>query len=191
MTIKKVNSKSLLDYLDSFGLVLDNIPLSKMLGMSRVILFEEDYVGFYSPYQEKNIFDSSTKLILYSPKLRKNQVFLIPTDAPMGLYSNSYNMLYTSGRFSTENSQMAAYDLEGLLTAPKNLSSDSNNCWADNKNWKVTRDHSGNIKVTLNNTENCTLQKVDMYYKDYYEYTQFTYDEAKLTYTVVPSSDFR
>ena len=71
VTIRKVDTKSLLDYLDTFGLVLDNIPLSKILGMSRVILFEEDYIGFYSAYQEQSLFSlSSTKLVLYSPKLR-------------------------------------------------------------------------------------------------------------------------
>lgn len=192
VTIRKVDTKSLLDYLDTFGLVLDNIPLSKILGMSRVILFEEDYIGFYSAYQEQSLFSlSSTKLVLYSPKLRKNQVFLIPTDAPMGLYSNSYNMLYASGRFSTQNSQMAAYDLEGLLTAPKKLANENDNCWVDETNWNKTHDMSGVIRVTLKSTENCTLQKVDMYYKDYYESTEFLYDESTLTYSVTPSSSFR
>ena len=38
--IKKVDSVSLMKYVNKLGLELDNIPLSKILGMSRVILFE-------------------------------------------------------------------------------------------------------------------------------------------------------
>lgn len=86
---------------------------------------------------------------------------------------------------------MAAYDLEGLLTAPESLVNETSNCWVDNQRWKVNRDLTGVISITLNDTENCDLQKVSMYYKDYYEYTEFTGSDDYMTYTVTPSSTFR
>ena len=84
---------------------------------------------------------------------------------------------------------MAAYDLEGMLAAPDSLVNETNNCWVDRQRWQEHYDMQGHINITLNDTTNCDLQKVSMYYKDYYEYTEFTSIDD-LTYTVTPSSYF-